>query len=1305
MAVILLLLASGARAFGSSGSPVAQPSPATKAPPGFVEDGSVPGSLPVTVSLAIPLRNTALLSQELYAVSDPSSPSFGHYQSEAELAQDFLPTQEFEDLLQYVSSAGLSVEFTALDSSIVVQGTASAVERAFGTGLEMYSNGTSSYYISTSGSFEGAYLLASNASSLVMKPDMAEVSPAGTNVTFTGTSLSPKLLRSLYNASGLYAAGVEGSRETIGILDWYGSPTIGTDLESFDSRYGLPQANLSVVPIGPYDPNLGASTGWNAEVSLDVEVSHMVAPDASIDLYIGNGALSLSDAVSYIVQYDEVKTLSQSFGTPEWWYSFLGPQFFDLNVLIPDQYYMLAGLEGITVTASTGDMGGSGYSSGPEGDLEYPSSSPYVTAVGGTQSYLTNGTAVQTAWSNLYYVGSTGGVSILEPKPWYQGSLATPASYPAGRMTPDVALQGGLFPAVDVVVSGEVVGYGGTSVSTQIMGALVALLDSYAGGSAGFLNPFLYGLAGSQDTYSKAYTPVTFGYNVPWNSSRGYNLVTGWGSPNAGEIASLYVKARSEPTLNVTVGLSPGVDSSGLEYVPGTKVNITALISFDGRAVTGGSFTAELQTLTGSTPVSLSYDPATKDWTGSLVMGDQEGLAYLNVGGSADGLEGAGFAPLFAGYLGTFVFPLPNDPWSTVGGLSVAVDSTTLDGNPAPAGPVGLDVDSYSAVGNRYVTSLSTSMPWSDVFGPQNAVVLNESIPSVPSTLVLTGGTYGYLPFSSGISLQASYVTPPVFSEPASVAPGENLTIVAIPDAPYNLYNLTSLETDKRFGSDVASGSNVTAVLVSPVGGLVSLTSLSYQVCPEEAICGGAPYLSGYLTVPGGSPPGLYTVVMIASYGSITIGEPIYGSYYSQVWVSAGSTSVNASVWPGFVSGTATSNSPIGSYPSGDLYEGEEAHVVATIAYPNGTDVQFGEYSAAIYPEALEGQYTTVMYADYLSATLVPLTYDPALHSWLGNVSLPGPSGPGALSAIEPGAALDSGPYEVYVSGVTPNGVSTPTSMSAQDGFSIQPYAYVTGALGSLQAGTGLAFAGATVNSSGSFAGDLFLGNDTFTGGSVTIADSQVSGTLQLKNEVATLVGVSGGNVAAVGSSLTLRDSSLDSLALNGSEVVMDDSSYEVVSPSLPSITVSGLSSPASVPTAYSVDVLGQDLASGSLSATIDGSSTPLQVSQTASGLSAAGTVDPLTLGDGVHTLVVTAAQTDGLSSTLSVSFVTDAQAASLSTQLKQADGNITSLWSQLDQAQQTAGKIFNITYALAAVAVIAVVLAVTSLRRKAPQA
>ena len=188
--------------------------------PGYVLIGQAPAGLPVLVNIAIPLKNTDLLSSTLKQVSDPSSPSFRHFLTAAQIEQQFLPKTEDESMLTYLQSIGLPVLMNSLDSMIVVQATAAQVKQYFNADVEMYSNGTQSYYTTTGNSLlNGAHFIASNATALFAQPRITNASAAVTNdnVTFTEGAFSAKALQTVYNASSLYQQGFQGDGQNIGI--------------------------------------------------------------------------------------------------------------------------------------------------------------------------------------------------------------------------------------------------------------------------------------------------------------------------------------------------------------------------------------------------------------------------------------------------------------------------------------------------------------------------------------------------------------------------------------------------------------------------------------------------------------------------------------------------------------------------------------------------------------------------------------------------------------------------------------------------------------------------------------------------------------------------------------------------------------------------------------------------------------------------------------------------------------------------------------------------------------------------------
>jgi subtilase family serine protease len=1250
----------------------ATPAPSV-APPihGYKLLGSAPRNLPILVTFAIPLRNVNELDTLVMQVSNPASPMFRHFLTPQQVKSDFLPTAAFDSLLSSLQSKGIQIQMTALDSQIVAEGTVAQFESAIGLSVNTYTNGTLSYYASGgTTTFDGAFVYASNATLIFTHPAISSQRP-NTNVTFTQGTFSAKQLLPVYNVTSL---GLGGAGQTIGLLDFFGSPTIASDVSLFDKTFGFPDAKLNVIPVGPYDPNLGANVGWSTEISLDVEVSHAMAPFAAVDLYIANGALPLSTPLAKIVQDDKVTTLSQSFGNFEWMYSLTsylgGPAYFALNVIMPDQYYALGSAEGITFLSSSGDGGGSGYSSGPEGNLEYPSTSPFVTSVGGTQTYVSTNSAggetfVQTAWSNIGYVpnivnagGGGGGVSILEPKPWYQSNQPTPPSFPNGRLNPDLSLQAGVDPATMIVDSGKVIGEGGTSESSPLLAGLLTLVAQSVKGPLGLINPFIYQVGNNQTEYKKAFNPVTFGYIVPWTSSPGYNLATGWGAPNIGEMAKMMNSTSSRPELKIRGEIFNGTGEGQAGYLPGDKLTLNVRITAGVARVTSGTFTMNLQTLAGTfLPTPLTFNPSTGNWTGTMVVGQQSGLTYVDVrGSSAAGLHAEGIGVIFTGYLGSItatgsIYSLAIDPWSWGPSehLSLTIYSSDLLGKPQPAEPVILSVQAYSILTNKYTSAGSVTLMGLGTGGVTGS--LSSSAPIGPLSLILQGDIYGYSPLFNGIYLQTTYIYPDVAAEPGSVAPGQALTIISTPIAPVNVYFETSFETGRLFAFDVSVGSNVTASLVSPTGGTISTSHLFYQACAQALrVCnGGAKVIYGQLQVPANATSGLYTVMLHASYGSFTPGGNITGSFYGQVWVSAKAIVPEISLKPGMALIQPVTPSPVVSNQTSGFFGGEPSHIVARIAYSNGTIVKFGEFTAAVYPHSMAGQYSTAIHTEYASGGLVQLSFDPSTQVWVGNLTLPGPYDQGSLATLGIDSVSYAGTYDIYVTGLTADGTPTTSVMGAQQPFVVQPYVYVgPGQFTSITQDSQLAFSGTTISTSGTLSGDLFMGGVTIKGGNLLITNSRIDGTLFLDFANVTLIGVSGGNIQADTSSLTLKDSSIDSLSLTGTKVVMVDSSYRSVDPALPVISTGGLSKTISGTSNFNVTVSGTDLNSNSLLAWVDGNKQTLQVNATSSGLNAVGKIDASQLNDGVHTLLLTARQSDGLSSSFATSFSTNSQVSSM---------------------------------------------------------
>lgn len=371
---------------------------------------------------------------------------------------------------------------------------------------------------------------------------------------------TPAFLRAAYN----YPSALDGSGQTIVIVDAFGSPTIASDLSTFDSAFGIPDPPSFKIfcPAGcpPLTSNRGPHdvTGWSIETSLDVEYAHAMAPGADIVLFVAptNAGNVLNLVESAAIKRYPGSIMSQSFGIPE--YLIHGN---NAQLMQAEKNYEAAAAAGITVLASTGDFGAT---NGLPIDLpsaQFPSSDPLVTAVGGTEGLPYPGGLVgcdfttctftyggEQVWNEPRFGAATGGApSLLFSVPTYQQNLGL-----TSRTTPDVAynaaIDGGVL-VLDSALGGFFI-VGGTSAGSPQWAAIFALANEAAGHSLGFVNPAVYSLAESS-SYASGFHDITIGNNqlvgtpVGFSATTGYDFATGWGTPNVTNFVSDLVAAIS----------------------------------------------------------------------------------------------------------------------------------------------------------------------------------------------------------------------------------------------------------------------------------------------------------------------------------------------------------------------------------------------------------------------------------------------------------------------------------------------------------------------------------------------------------------------------------------------------------------------------------------------------------------------------------------------------------------------------------------------------------------------------------------
>jgi subtilase family serine protease len=314
---------------------------------------------------------------------------------------------------------------------------------------------------------------------------------------------SPAKVRHAY---GFDALAGSGSGQTIAIVDAYGSPTIQKDLNTFCTQYGLAATTVTIASPGGKVTTTNA--GWALETSLDVEWAHAIAPGASILLVVAKSAsfTDLLTAVDYGAAH--ASQVSMSWGGGE----FSGETGYDTHF----------NKTGVTFTCSSGDSGGG---------AQWPASSSYVTAVGGTTLNLDSSGSItsETGWS-----GSNGGPSAYISVPGYQSGWQTTGK----RTMPDVSLIADPNTGVAVYDSTKYQGnsgwweVGGTSAGAPMWAALFAVANGSRNTPLTATNMAVYGIV-TPSSFTTDYRDIVTGSNSGYKAGPGYDMVTGIGTPKA----------------------------------------------------------------------------------------------------------------------------------------------------------------------------------------------------------------------------------------------------------------------------------------------------------------------------------------------------------------------------------------------------------------------------------------------------------------------------------------------------------------------------------------------------------------------------------------------------------------------------------------------------------------------------------------------------------------------------------------------------------------------------------------------------
>jgi len=348
-------------------------------------------------------------------------------------------------------------------------------------------------------------------------------------VTYT-----PPQLGQLY----AFPAGTDGSGQTVAIIE-LGGGFSSSDLAQYFRSLGIataPQVTAVAVAGGSNQPGGDA----DGEVMLDIEVVGALAPGAAIVVYFApNTDQGFYEAISQAAHdaTHQPQVMSISWGGPE--DSWTGPSRDAMQSALED-----AAALGVTVTVAAGDSGSSDGESDGQPHVDFPSSSPYALACGGTKLESSGGSITsEVVWDETRAdEGATGGgVSTVFGLPaWQEGSRVPKApDGSAGRGVPDVAGNADPLTGYQVLVDGEAQVIGGTSAVAPLWAALIARCNQKLGAPVGDAHAALYQIG------TRAFRDITLGNNGAYQAAVGWDACTGLGSPNGQALLSALAALRT----------------------------------------------------------------------------------------------------------------------------------------------------------------------------------------------------------------------------------------------------------------------------------------------------------------------------------------------------------------------------------------------------------------------------------------------------------------------------------------------------------------------------------------------------------------------------------------------------------------------------------------------------------------------------------------------------------------------------------------------------------------------------------------
>ena len=503
----------------------------------------------MSLDIVLPLSNPAGLQSFLADIYNPASPNFHHFLSVPEFTAKFGPTQQdYDSVVAYAKANGLTVTGGSLDGmEVQVKGPVTAVEKAFHVKMLTYPRATGNgtffapdrepttdlsfnlWHVSGLDNYSIPHPMLHKRSEWAAEHGVSPESVV-THAT-TGSGPSASFLGSDMRAAYYGGTALTGAGQNLGLFEF-----LGTDLADLTTYYkNVGQTNTVPITVLSTDGTSASCTDNRAggdcddtEQTLDMTQALGMAPGlASLVMYVGSTDTAIISAMT--THNPLPTTIGCSWGwTPA-----------DPTTL--DPFFEKMAAQGQNFFAASGDS--STWSTRNEA---WPADDANIVSVGGTDLVTA---AAGGAWkSETAWVDSGGGISPDKIAiPAYQKLSGVITSTNKGSTTlrngPDVAANANFtfYTCADQTTC-EANEFGGTSFAAPMWAGFVALLNqqlvSQGKATIGFLNPSIYS-ENVTSAYSTGFHDITSGKSGSFSATTGYDLVTGWGSPQAGLINEL----------------------------------------------------------------------------------------------------------------------------------------------------------------------------------------------------------------------------------------------------------------------------------------------------------------------------------------------------------------------------------------------------------------------------------------------------------------------------------------------------------------------------------------------------------------------------------------------------------------------------------------------------------------------------------------------------------------------------------------------------------------------------------------------